>query len=744
MRKINIVIPVFLSLLLIGYTALACGPYFNDAYLVRGTERNFLAIPEGNFLFELENITGKKAKELKDDDEYQASTAKADINDLKQALIEANILEKPRNDAQNSYAGARLKIVDYFKNYPVYRKYEWYGGTFRHHERLVGATKRSPLNITLNLDSIIPEEFKLYIEGAIAYHNYDFNGAIEIWTAILNLPASERQYRSVWASFMIGKSYMSLRRQKEAIKYFIQTRTLAGQGFKDSLDLSDESYGWQALAELELKDYTSAIKNYAQALDANSLNWIFLDILKLDFIELKDMVKDNTIRQVLASWIISHTWDCFPHRKDENQEDTIAYKFLKAIENARIKGPIKGADRIAWVYYNIGDFDSAKEWLALSKDDTALSKWINIKLLLRDGKADESIKALQALLSAFEVNDEWSLFYYKDKQDLMREVNENLGILHLSRDEYKMAFEILLQGAYWENIAYVAEKVLTPEELEDILIQYKNVDLQRIDYWGYSEHIEESTIYKSLEYLLARRYARMGNWDKAVQYMPRKFRRYWYDREDGRQYETINLVNLTYDIKRYLESAENTRLDPQTRAENYYQAGLLMRKYGMELIGTELEPDWFVFNGQFDFDSSLETRFAFIADERGKIFYNEEWRKDELDEMNQRRERLKVNRGFFDGTKAEEERALASMPEPVRRFHYRYKAADFMWKAAELLPDNNPLKTKALYAGGSYLKIRYPDEADKFYKSLVIHCPDTDLGKEAKKLGWFPKNIEAE
>ena len=248
MRKINIVIPVFLSLLLIGYTALACGPYFNDAYLVRGTERNFLAIPEGNFLFELENITGKKAKELKDDDEYQASTAKADINDLKQALIEANILEKPRNDAQNSYAGARLKIVDYFKNYPVYRKYEWYGGTFRHHERLVGATKRSPLNITLNLDSIIPEEFKLYIEGAIAYHNYDFNGAIEIWTAILNLPASERQYRSVWASFMIGKSYMSLRRQKEAIKYFIQTRTLAGQGFKDSLDLSDESYGWQALA----------------------------------------------------------------------------------------------------------------------------------------------------------------------------------------------------------------------------------------------------------------------------------------------------------------------------------------------------------------------------------------------------------------------------------------------------------------------------------------------------------------
>ena len=37
-----------------------------------------------------------------------------------------------------------------------------------------------------------------------------------------------------------------------------------------------------------------------------------------------------------------------------------------------------------------------------------------------------------------------------------------------------------------------------------------------------------------------------------------------------------------------------------------------------------------------------------------------------------------------------------------------------------------------------------PDEADKFYKELVTTCPDTELGKEAEKIKWFPKNIGAE
>ena len=67
-----------------------------------------------------------------------------------------------------------------------------------------------------------------------------------------------------------------------------------------------------------------------------------------------------------------------------------------------------------------------------------------------------------------------------------------------------------------------------------------------------------------------------------------------------------------------------------------------------------------------------------------------------------------------------------------------------MWKCAELLPNNNELKARALCIGGSYIKIEDPQEADKFYKALVRTCGRTKLGKEAYKLHWFPELEEGE
>jgi len=107
------------------------------------------------------------------------------------------------------------------------------------------------------------------------------------------------------------------------------------------------------------------------------------------------------------------------------------------------------------------------------------------------------------------------------------------------------------------------------------------------------------------------------------------------------------------------------------------------------------------------------------------------------------RARILEKRGPFDGTANEESRALSSLPSPVKRFHYRYKAADLMWKCAELLPNNDELKARALCLGGTYLKYRDKEEADKFYKALVTTCGNTKLGKEVCKLRWFPRITEA-
>jgi hypothetical protein len=729
--------------ILLSSVASACGPWFDAAYLVRCSEEAFLSTPEGNFIFELENITGKEFYIQKESEDVKENTVDADLNDLKKALEKTDLSLKDQKRAYCSYEDARSEVQRYIEENAVAKEWKWYGGTFRQHERDERDSLYRLFHLNLHLDKNIPKEFRLYIEGAAAYHKYHFSKAIEIWKKILLLPADKRQYKSTWASFMIAKDHLSMRRQKEAIKYFNLTRQLAEEGYKDSLDLSRETYGWQALAAYEIKDYTTAINFYLKASDINSLNKVCNRALTLDNNQLKDIVKDDIARQVLAAWIVSHWWDSFYWVADPEEKKTRAEAFQKALESADIKESVKEADRIAWIYYNMGDFEKTREWLKLSGEKTALSKWIDVKLLIRDGQINQAINELQGLINTFEKNDEWNLFYHCKKQDVIRLINTQLGVLRLSRQEYIMAFDVLLKGACWEDIAYVAEKVLTPRELEDILRQYENVDLSYDQHTGYSGCIEEASLYKSLEYLLARRYARMSDWNKAIKYMPGRFERYWYINEPpyGIKHEYINLKDLTKTLSSYIQNAEDKKLHPKTRAENYYEAGLLMREYGMEITGTELDPDWFVFNGAYSYDSSLENRFAILTEERKNIYYSPNYYQNTLDEIAQRRERIKNKRGFWEGTKDEEKRVLASLPEPARRYHYRYKAADLMWKAAQLLPDNDQLKALALYKGGSYLKARYPEEADKFYKALVNTCGETALGREADELKWFPKAI---
>ena len=46
---------------------------------------------------------------------------------------------------------------------------------------------------------------------------------------------------------------------------------------------------------------------------------------------------------------------------------------------------------------------------------------------------------------------------------------------------------------------------------------------------------------------------------------------------------------------------------------------------------------------------------------------------------------------------------------------------------------------RMLCIAGSWLKVKDPNEADRFYKALVLRCRKTKLGQEANKLRWFPK-----
>jgi len=112
----------------------------------------------------------------------------------------------------------------------------------------------------------------------------------------------------------------------------------------------------------------------------------------------------------------------------------------------------------------------------------------------------------------------------------------------------------------------------------------------------------------------------------------------------------------------------------------------------MELLGTELEPDWHIWNGQFEEGVTVAARATNIA--VGRIFASVEERR----------------------------RATRNAPRVGQRFHYRYLAADLGWEAAHLLPNNSDETARVLRLAGTWLKTRDPKAADQFYKALVRRC----------------------
>jgi hypothetical protein len=156
-----------------------------------------------------------------------------------------------------------------------------------------------------------------------------------------------------------------------------------------------------------------------------------------------------------------------------------------------------------------------------------------------------------------------------------------------------------------------------------------------------------------------------------------------------------------------LKRGENESLPPADRASGWFEGAKLLRKHGIELIGTELEPDWHLTGGSFQRGLTVVSR----TNECPKVLV------PSADELG---------------------RARRHHADPEERFHYRYQAAFIALQAASLLPDNSDQKAQILHTAGTWLKDWDPQTADIFYKHLVRRCGRTALGSAADVKRWFP------
>ena len=200
-------------------------------------------------------------------------------------------------------------------------------------------------------------------------------------------------------------------------------------------------------------------------------------------------------------------------------------------------------------------------------------------------------------------------------------------------------------------------------------------------------------------------------YDQAYKYYPEK----WQGR--------LNAYVIALSVG---EDASNPK---SVRAKNLWKAACIMRYEGMELFGSEVAPDWYYYEGNFDLQPLHYIRGS---DEHAKSLG---WGIGHID-------RNRIKEAKLVGSSIDEQKKIEMHPvTPERRFHYRYNAIDMAWKAAQMMEDNSDLTARVLCIAGKWQEKLDNGKADVFYKMMVKRCGSTELGKQADELRWFP-NVE--
>jgi hypothetical protein len=708
----------------------ACGPFFPNTLLDDG-DHAVLQPPIADFERELARMKITPGHLLAvphaPDQSYFDQSTELEMSDLAAALKQAGMSSAQATVVMQSHLAERMKLRGYLTSQEAWASsspgsyYTTNGECI-----LLPSTNPPPPFPDVVVTPGLPREFAEYFGGAIAWHTNGTGEAAEHWLNLLALPPKERHFKSTWAAFMLGEYYASPTypgSDDDAIKYFSAARELARKGFADSTGLAVFSLGEEARVWMNRTNYERALELYLQQYAAdersalNSLRFAAARALvesNSTPAELKALARNPRTRRVITAYMISR----HPYTdRGEAANDADAKSFfdrtdnwLAAVDAAGVKD-VDSAELLALAAYQAGNMDAARHWVAHA-GGRPVALWLQAKLLLRDGKLDEAAKLLAQVSRQFprvlpgtntpaggfadnlfiEVAPEWNESIAVGRQSLAE-----LGVLHLARRDYTEALDLLLRSGYWTDAAYVAERVLATDELKRYVDRHwpalpagaKDPAILRDTAFDYEESPFNPR--QELRYLLARRLARETASRDALNYYP------------------TNCTESYQTLLDELQTGHNLSLLPEIRAQNLFAAAVITRLQGMELFGTELDPDYEIYGGDFDYGYTWQSRSTNAAGARINV--------PNADEI---------------------ARASSRPVDPDKRFHYRWQAAALAWEAAQLLPNNNDETARVLCTAGTWLKYRDPQSADKFYKALVRRCRKTELGDQADKLRWFP------
>src|SRR5881397_4034391 len=582
-------------------------------------------------------------------------------------------------------------------------------------------------------------EFAAYHKGAAAYLNQQWDVARAAWENLLKRPEQDRHYRTVWAAFMLGKVALKEKDFPTAAQWFQRTRELAKAGFADSSGLAAESYGWEGRAEwkqdhpekaaplfmtqLALGDDSAVVSLKALIPDRDPVEGMLNYGPELEerqswndeqkraeeekeISKLKAAARDPLLRRLVTVHILAtaSTPDLYAAESGNKPVNRCA-RWLNVISDLK-PGQLDDAEYLGWVAYNNGDYKGAAHWLELSKGDSAAALWLKAKLQLRAGKFADATNTMARAVEIMKTSpgyisregEEWTtgdLFSQGEHWGFASTASGDLGGLQLARGDFVQALDVLFKGQLWEDAAFVAERVLTANELK-----------QYVDALPKTEPPKEGEDYnKKLRYLLGRRLVRDDRYADAKQYL-------------SPPYDKV--------LEKYvkaLKDGANEKLSKTERAQAWFTAAWLARYDGMELMGTEVAPDSFAESGEFEIPDIAKQR-------RSGVYQKVSYEKN----GEQKTKNVPI---VLKASSKEIQRLTANKISPDIRFHYRLIAGALAIKAAAFLPDNSEELADVINQAGLWVKDRDEKTGNRYYQMIDHRCAKTKIGQADTVKHWF-------
>ncbi|HEY1097588.1 MAG TPA: hypothetical protein VGF99_01615 [Myxococcota bacterium] len=565
------------------------------------------------------------------------------------------------------------------------------------------------------------EERRLYDDGARLFAANDVEGARVAFTSLLALPAEQRRERSTWAAFMLGRL--------GDVARFAEVRRLVDDGYVDGIGLAVGSLGEEARHHLtradgeflrnahndaDLVDDSAALLLYARQARYGEDGGISLLNVARSIVDdggprLQTVAQTPIGQRLLALYGAT--------RADERPEAVnAALDVLVAVGDG-----VAWPDQLAAALYKQGRIDEATRFAAITPT-TPTALWVRARLAMKAGRLDEASALLAAAAKAFPeapamapaVDDEdaWAWWYAEGTNPIAgrRRVHGEQGVLALARGEYVFALErFLAEDAFWRDAARVAERVLTVDELKQFVETHP----------PYAAPPAKNRR-PDLRNVLARRLVRVGRLEEAATFT-----------DDAKMKATVQRLHAlrTDDDSLAAEFAELTS-DVKKAARHYAEAQLL-RTQGLELLGSELEPDWAIFGGWY-----------------------EPW--DEVDYDDDGNVVPKPTTAPLVSAD-EQRRAKESVVTPTQRYHYRALAVAAVERAADTLPPRTQAYA-AVLCHGTHFANGHDDVVKRLWQRYVHNgavvdfagafgatmsdCPAPDFVKasayeRAHRYGWL-------